>query len=124
MAEQEEGRDVVGGRRSIPIIDIFAGPGGLGEGFSALLDERGGNAFRIALSIEKDEVACRTLQTRAIRRYLDSAGGLGHYDAFLRGELCRAEFEHLPIVTEASGHATSQETELKAADFMQRPPRD
>ncbi len=99
---------MVGGRRSIPIIDIFAGPGGLGEGFSALLDERGGSAFRIALSIEKDEVACRTLQTRAIRRYLDSAGGLGHYDAFLRGELCRAEFEHLPIVTEASGHATSE----------------
>ena len=74
----------MGGRRSIPIIDIFAGPGGLGEGFSALRDERGESAFRIALSIEKDSVACRTLATRAFRRYLDNAGRLDRYDELLR----------------------------------------
>ncbi len=98
----------MGGRRTIPIIDIFAGPGGLGEGFSALRDERGDSAFRIALSIEKDEVACRTLRTRAIRRYLEPAGGLDRYDAFLRAELSRIEFERIPLVAEAVTHADAE----------------
>ena len=66
----------MGGRSSIPIIDIFAGPGGLGEGFRALRDRCGKNAFRIALLIETDEVACRTLQTRAVGRYLEISGKL------------------------------------------------
>ncbi len=60
----------MGGSRSIPIIDVFAGPGGLGEGFSAFADARGESPFRIALSVEKDEIACRTLRLRAIRRHL------------------------------------------------------
>jgi len=38
---------------SIPVIDLFAGPGGLAEGFSAFHDA-GGNVFRICLSVEKD----------------------------------------------------------------------
>jgi DNA (cytosine-5)-methyltransferase 1 len=37
----------------IPVIDLFAGPGGLAEGFSAFRAE-GGNGFRILLSVEKD----------------------------------------------------------------------
>ncbi len=43
----------------IPIIDIFAGPGGLGEGFSALINQDNERAFKIALSIEKDNLAIR-----------------------------------------------------------------
>jgi DNA (cytosine-5)-methyltransferase 1 len=50
----------------IPVIDLFAGPGGLGEGFS-----RSSNAdFRIAVSIEKDEMAFDTLRLRAAHRAL------------------------------------------------------
>ena len=52
----------------IPIIDLFAGPGGLGEGFSAYCDSSGMPAYRIALSVEKDEVAHRTLELRAFFR--------------------------------------------------------
>lgn len=48
---------------SIPIIDLFAGPGGLGEGFSSLH-----NAFDIKLSIEKDENAHLTLELRSFTR--------------------------------------------------------
>ncbi len=52
----------------IPVIDLFAGPGGLGEGFSAC---RFGNnyPYRIRLSIEKDAIAHKTLKLRAFYRY-------------------------------------------------------
>jgi DNA (cytosine-5)-methyltransferase 1 len=52
---------------SIPVIDVFAGPGGLGEGFSAYRSH-GHRAFKIALSIEMDAVAHQTLELRAFFR--------------------------------------------------------
>lgn len=52
----------------IKIIDLFAGPGGLGEGFSSLYDKDGNPVFEIALSIEKDEYAHRTLRLRSFAR--------------------------------------------------------
>ncbi|TLX72998.1 DNA cytosine methyltransferase [Labilibacter sediminis] len=53
---------------SIPIIDLFAGPGGLGEGFSSVVDKKGERVFDIKLSIEKDEHAHKTLQLRSFVR--------------------------------------------------------
>lgn len=53
---------------SIPIIDLFAGPGGLGEGFSSVLDNNGERLFDIKLSIEKDENAHKTLELRSFTR--------------------------------------------------------
>ena len=53
----------------IPVIDLFAGPGGLGEGFSRYGHYFNDNiAFRTRLSIEKDKVAARTLRLRAFVR--------------------------------------------------------
>lgn len=52
----------------IPIIDLFAGPGGLGEGFMSILDEQGHSKFDIKLSIEKDESAHKTLTLRSFYR--------------------------------------------------------
>ena len=51
----------------IPVIDLFAGPGGLGEGFSSLND---GKTFRIIVSAERDPVAHQTLRLRAFFRLL------------------------------------------------------
>jgi DNA (cytosine-5)-methyltransferase 1 len=51
----------------IQIVDLFAGPGGLGEGFSA---HNNGNDFEIIVSAEKDPVARKTLQLRAFYRLL------------------------------------------------------
>lgn len=51
----------------IPVIDLFAGPGGLCEGFSQAVG--GGHPFKAVLSIEKDEVAHRTLTLRAFVHY-------------------------------------------------------
>lgn len=54
----------------VPVIDLFAGPGGLGEGFS-----RSKSAdFRIAVSIEKDGMAHETLRLRAAHRILQRSG--------------------------------------------------
>ena len=53
---------------SIPIIDLFAGPGGLGEGFSSVKDKHGNRIFEIKLSIEKDEHAHKTLRLRSFYR--------------------------------------------------------
>jgi DNA (cytosine-5)-methyltransferase 1 len=52
----------------IPIIDLFAGPGGLSEGFSLINDENGNRLFDIKLSIEKDEQAHMTLRLRSFYR--------------------------------------------------------
>ena len=51
----------------IPIIDLFAGPGGLGEGFSSVLNKND-RVFDIKLSIEKDEHAHKTLRLRSFYR--------------------------------------------------------
>ena len=53
----------------IPVIDLFAGPGGLGEGFSSF-EHSGEQPFQIKLSIEKDPAARRTLQLRSFFRKL------------------------------------------------------
>lgn len=55
---------------SIPIIDLFAGPGGLGEGFSAI-ENQGKKVFDIKLSIEKDADAHKTLELRSFYRKFD-----------------------------------------------------
>lgn len=52
----------------IKVIDIFAGPGGLSEGFASVTDNKGKPAFDVTLSIEKDEQAYSTLLFRAFFR--------------------------------------------------------
>lgn len=51
----------------IPVVDLFSGPGGLGEGFASL---HGGKAFRIMLSAEMDSAAYKTLRLRSYFRLL------------------------------------------------------
>lgn len=68
----------------IPVVDLFAGPGGLGEGFSALDD---GSAFRILVSAEMDKAAHQTLRLRAFYRLLKRQGpeALRAYYRFCNG---------------------------------------
>ncbi len=49
------------------IVDLFAGPGGLGEGFASL-EVDGHTPFRIGISVEKETSAHRTLTLRAFLR--------------------------------------------------------
>jgi len=70
---------------SIPVIDIFAGPGGLDEGFSSL---RAGRSvpFRIRLSIKMDPFAHRTLLLRSLFRQFDDGQVPNACYEYLRGE--------------------------------------
>lgn len=53
----------------IPVVDLFAGPGGLGEGFSSL-GAPDSPKFKIAASAEMNGTACQTLRLRAYFRAL------------------------------------------------------
>jgi DNA (cytosine-5)-methyltransferase 1 len=69
------------------IIDLFAGPGGLGEGFSAYIDEHGKQPFKIAISIEKELSAHATLTLRAFYRQFPIGEAPRAYYDFLKGKL-------------------------------------
>ena len=97
----------------IPIIDLFAGPGGLGEGFSQV---RSSNiTFKIALSIEMDKAAHDTLCLRAFYRQFDSPPK--EYFQYLNGEITRkALFDYYPENFKAA-ESESWHHELKLSDL-------
>jgi DNA (cytosine-5)-methyltransferase 1 len=81
------------------VIDLFAGPGGLGEGFSSVKDGNGHAFFKIGVSVEKEASAHKTLTTRAFyRKIKDSGIGLNSYNDYLLGNLTREElFSRFPL---------------------------
>jgi DNA (cytosine-5)-methyltransferase 1 len=84
----------------IPIIDLFAGPGGLGEGFSSVRDKKGKLAFKIALSVEMEKFAHQTLTLRSFyRQFLHKDDGRAPraYYQYLEGSILKDElFEAFP----------------------------
>lgn len=84
-------------KRGIPVIDLFAGPGGLCEGFASLI--RGeSREFDIRVSIEKDPIAHRTLSLRALFRSFPPGKVPEAYYQYIRGEISREQFESDPVV--------------------------
>ena len=59
---------------NLAVIDLFAGPGGLGEGFAAYRSRGAGRPFTIAMSVEKDKHAHRTLRLRSFYRQYVTRG--------------------------------------------------
>ncbi|WP_240720349.1 DNA cytosine methyltransferase [Pseudarthrobacter sp. NamB4] len=69
-----------------PVIDLFAGPGGLNEGFSSVRDEHGNFVYKTLASFEMDTLACQTLRLRATYRELVRSGGdLRPYFDYIEG---------------------------------------
>ena len=61
---------------SFGVVDLFAGPGGLGEGFASMT-ENGHTPYRIGMSVENEPSAHRTLTLRAfLREYRQREGRL------------------------------------------------
>ncbi|WP_240500421.1 DNA cytosine methyltransferase [Pseudomonas syringae] len=98
----------------IQIVDLFAGPGGLGEGFSAFF---GGRRFKIIASAEMDPVAHMTLRLRAFYRILknkDSPAITDYYN-FCNGLSEKAWSENSEAEWEEAGdeaHCITLGTEL------------
>lgn len=75
----------------IPVIDLFAGPGGLNEGFSEVRDGRDRPVFRTLVSVECEDCAHSTLELRALFRRLRDAGDPQAYYRYVRKEITREE---------------------------------
>ena len=67
------------------IVDLFAGPGGLAEGFSSVRKD-GVRPFRVVLSVEKEDSAFETLRLRSFVRQFDGRPPPDYY-RFLNGEI-------------------------------------
>lgn len=66
-------------------IDLFAGAGGLSEGFLR-------QKFLPVAHVEKDLAACQTIETRLAFLYLKKRGREEIYDHYLQGNISRSEF--------------------------------
>lgn len=69
---------------NIPVVDLFAGPGGLSEGFAQA-------GFKMVLSIEKDPAAHKTLELRSFFHQFPARRVPRDYYRHLRGELPRED---------------------------------
>ena len=106
--------------RAIPIIDLFAGPGGLSEGFSAFELSNGVKPFKIALSVEKDATAHQTLELRSFYRQFGNRLPRQYFQ-YLRREITRSElFSEFPQQTKRARkeawHATLGKTSTAEVD--------
>lgn len=70
--------------KNFTYIDLFAGAGGLSEGFLR-------NGFAPIAHVEMNKSACETLKTRVAYHYLKSHRGFSHYIKYLKKEISRDE---------------------------------
>ncbi|MBP4051739.1 DNA cytosine methyltransferase [Chromobacterium violaceum] len=96
------------GHRPIPVIDLFAGPGGLGEGFSSILDPLHCPHFSLKVSAEKDSTAHKTLSLRSLYRKFPRGKAPDCYYAHIRGEISRDTLFAHPDVAEAGREALEE----------------
>lgn len=97
--------------KPIKVIDLFSGPGGLGEGFSAF-KIGGGNPFKLAISIEKESSAHRTLILRAFFRQFGDSPPEEYYQ-FLRGELGKNPEDQLYKIKKYEKEVTEAQKEAR-----------
>jgi len=81
----------------IHVIDLFAGPGGLGEGFSAFRNAHGEAPFIVDLSVEKEASAHATLTLRSFLRQFGDDEWPEDYWHYLLGNIGKDElYERWP----------------------------
>lgn len=102
----------------IPVVDLFAGPGGLGEGFASFRDKDERQRFKIAISVEMDPVAHGTLELRAFYRQFTDAERPPAYYAYVANPNAAARaalFSAYPVKAKAASDEAWQH-ELKSKD--------
>lgn len=100
---------------SYSIVDIFAGPGGLAEGFSSVRGEGDERPFSVALSIEKERSAHATLRFRSFLRTFPSTLPDAYY-AFLNGETAEPDWADIFPAQWAHAEAEAWRMELGIED--------
>lgn len=88
-------------------IDLFAGAGGLSEGFTSI-------GFNPVAHVEMNREACETLKTRAVYYYLKDAGRMNEYKKYLRGEISKEKlYSMVPkVVLKSVIHQTMSEENM------------
>ncbi len=76
---------MAGREMKFAVIDLFAGPGGLAEGFSAVTDSLGNRPFQIELSVEKERAAHSTLLLRHVLRQFGNQYPAEYYSYLRKG---------------------------------------
>lgn len=94
-------------RDTYPVVDLFAGPGGLAEGFASFSGADGKRRFESVVAIEQDEFSHQTLLLRHFLRRFPADELPEDYYRFLRGEIERADLyrNHKVAFDEASKSA-------------------
>ena len=100
--------------KKFKIIDLFAGPGGLGEGFSGH-SRNGVNPFEIAISIEKDAFAHKTLTLRSFFRQFKDVPK--EYYQYLQNKISREELLKLYPDKAQSAYDEAWQAELGSPEF-------
>lgn len=89
------------------LVDVFAGPGGLGEGFLSRTDSKGAPRFKSALSVEKNADAHATLTLRHFVRKFGTTEFPEDYYSYLAGAITLEDlyalhpYEHAAAVDSA-----------------------
>lgn len=72
------------------IVDLFAGAGGLSEGFASLRNELGAPVFKNVLAVEKEETTFQTLQLRKFYHQFEP-NPPDEYYRYLNGEMIKKD---------------------------------
>ena len=81
--------------KAFPVIDLFAGPGGLGEGFASFAGADGEPRFESVVAIEHDEPSYQTLLLRHFLRQFPHQEFPDAYYKYLRREIGKEELYDL-----------------------------
>lgn len=98
--------------KAFPVIDLFAGPGGLGEGFASLVGSDGEPRFESVAAIEQDEPSYQTLLLRHFLRQFPDRQFPEDYYRYLRRDIQKEELYALHPIEIAKARCSALKISL------------